>query len=87
MLLKLTIPPALVALYGPENPLRAWIYVLTVLAVLCLPRNTRRFGAIGFVSVFIAMFIWNFLNTTYKQMTPSSDPPPKARPTPYAKRL
>jgi uncharacterized membrane protein len=88
-LLKITIPPVLVNLYGPDNPNRAWIIVMTVCVVMCLPRATRRMGAIGFVVVFIAMFIWNFLNNTYKQMTPQEEPTNKSirRNNSYQRRL
>jgi hypothetical protein len=88
-LLKITVPPVLVNLYGPDNPNRGWIFVLTACVLLCLPRATRRLGAIGFISVFIAMFIWNFLNNTYQQMTPKDEPTDRSirRNNNYGKRL
>jgi hypothetical protein len=88
-LLKITIPPVLVNLYGPDNPSRSWAIVLTVCVVLCLPRSTRRLGAIGFISVFAAMLIWNFLNNTYRDMTPKDEPTNKSirRNNMYEKRL
>lgn len=89
MLLAMKIPPFLVNLYGPDNPDRGWVFVLTFCVILCFFRSTRRLGALSFIGVFIAMFIWNFLNNTYKQMTPKDEPTNKSirRNNDYEKRL
>lgn len=69
------LPPSvqsvLDTLYGEDKWWRVWAMLMTVCVVLWFPRNTRRLGAIAFISLAIASVIWHYLQTAYIQYTPS----------------
>ncbi|GEM_PF-3393499 len=61
-------------LYIEENPYRYWAWILTVFAILILPRSTRRTGTIGFLVIAAMMGIFFGLKSAFKQFTPEPLP-------------
>jgi len=61
----------LIAYYGPDNPQQKWIITLTVLAVLWLPRSTRRLAGILFAVVVASWFVTYWLMDAFRQYTPA----------------
>jgi hypothetical protein len=66
----MTVPPQLIALYGPDNPNRVWYILMTLCVLACISKGTRRAGGIGFISLLALMFISRWLVDTYRSFTP-----------------
>ncbi len=60
----------LLTYYGPENPNQKWFITLTVLAILMLPRSTRRLATILFCVACVSWLVAGFLFSAFKQYTP-----------------
>ncbi|MBC8104037.1 MAG: hypothetical protein H7Z41_15800 [Cytophagales bacterium] len=60
----------LLSYYGPENPNQKWIITLTVLAILMVPRGTRRPAAILAGVVLAAWLVSGFVFGAFRQFAP-----------------
>jgi hypothetical protein len=60
--------------YGPDHPQRLWNIVLTVFFLMCFPRFSRRYGAIGLAVGVLCFVVWGFLSDVFQQTAP--DPLP-----------
>ena len=66
----LEMPAFLVPIYGADSPFRLWAIALTICLLACLPRPTRRIGAIGFIVILACMGISFVLRGVFASFTP-----------------
>lgn len=57
------------SLYTSDNPSHAWVIAATICVVACLPKSTRRWGAIGLCVVGVAFVLGKFLGDAFKAYT------------------
>ena len=62
----MTLPELLL----PQNPFRPWVFTLGACLLACLPRRTRRIGAILLLMVAGAAALDFFLDYTFKSFAP-----------------
>lgn len=60
----------LIHYYGPDNSQQKWYILLTVLAILWLPRSTRRLAGILFIVACVSWFVARWVMEAYRQYTP-----------------
>lgn len=56
--------------YGPDNPKRVWVWLLTAAVLMWFPQGTRRWGGIGFFVILALYFIGGWLSEMMYSFTP-----------------